>query len=100
MVLTLMVYTAVLPVLLAMKERAARIVLALSAVLMAASLSLPPSGPALKFWRSISGASWCALLLTTVLVYLGCRALSAFDTRSNDGAGVRPDLGPSSRSPL
>jgi hypothetical protein len=77
MVLALLVYTVVIPVFLAQKKSIARVVLAVCAAVMAASLSLPPSGPALNIWRNISGASWCALLLTTVLVWTGSRAAIA-----------------------
>lgn len=76
MVLTLLIYTVAIPVFLAQQERAPKILLALAAALMAASLSLPPSGRALDFWRGISGASWCALILTSALVWSGSRAIS------------------------
>lgn len=81
MVLTLLIYTVAIPVFLAQRERAPKILLALAAGLMAASLSLPPGGRALDFWRGMSGASWCAMILTIAVVWSGSRVIAVPNER-------------------
>jgi alpha-1,2-mannosyltransferase len=95
MVLTLLIYSVAIPVFLAQKETTPKTLLALAAGLMAASLSLPPSSRALDFWRGMSGASWCAMILTIVLVWSGSRAIALAAEKN-----ARPGPDPSSRWPL
>jgi hypothetical protein len=81
MVLTLLIYTVAIPIFLALTERKTKILLALGVGLMVASLSLPPSGSALDFWRDIGGASWCALVLTIAIVWSGSRVIAVPNER-------------------
>lgn len=76
MVLTLLIYAVVIPIFLRLSERRSKMILALATLLTVASLSLPPGGHALVVWRNLAGASWCALLLTLILVASGSRVLS------------------------
>jgi hypothetical protein len=76
MVLTLLIYTVAIPIFLALTEGKIRILIALAISLMVASLSLPPSGNTLDFWRGISGANWCAMILTIAIVWSGSRAIA------------------------
>ena len=69
MVLTLLIYAVAIPIFLVQEERMPKILLALAAGLMVASLSLPPRGSALDLWRGVSGASWCAVILTIAIVW-------------------------------
>ncbi|MDQ6765978.1 MAG: DUF2029 domain-containing protein, partial [Verrucomicrobiota bacterium] len=82
MVLTLLIYTVAVPVLFAIRKGWPRVALAISAAIMAASLSLPPRSHALDVWRNAGGASWCALLFILVLVWSGSRAMNETNDRT------------------
>lgn len=89
MILMLLIYTVAIAVFLAQKAAGPKILLAVATTLMTASLSLPPGGRALDHWRSISAASWCAMLLTMAIVWTGTRAISISEAANSGGRQER-----------
>jgi Glycosyltransferase family 87 len=81
MVLTLLLYNVGIGIFFLQHDKQLRTVLAVVIVLMVVGLSLPFRGlgldNALRTWREVGGASWCALVLILALVWAGSRAISA-----------------------
>lgn len=90
MILLAVPLTIAVALLLRAERRADKVVLVGAMGLMLAGLSLPLGTlgfeDALRFWRVISGASWCAFLLTLAIVWCGSRAIN--DLRSSDSRNV------------
>jgi hypothetical protein len=81
MVLTLLLYNVGIGIFFLQHDTRLRTVLVAAIVIMVAGLSLPfrglGSNNALRTWREVGGASWCALVLILALVWAGSRAISA-----------------------
>jgi hypothetical protein len=81
MVLTLLLYTVGIGIFFLQRDKRVRTALVVGIVIMVVGLSLPFRGlgldNALRTWREIGGASWCALVLILALVWAGSRAISA-----------------------
>jgi hypothetical protein len=74
MVLLLLMNTVAVAVFLVQDAKASRVLLIIAAALQVAGLSV--SSRAIAVWRTVGGASWCALGLVLAIVWSGSRALS------------------------
>jgi hypothetical protein len=94
MVLLSLVYTVAIGIFIAHKERRLRILLIVATVVAVAGLSLPFRAfgldNLLQAWRAVSGASWCAFLLSLAVSWAGSSAISEMTNKNKNSRTALP----------